>query len=134
MVTKFSVCYPQEKQFALALLASFICQARPLPSPSPPRPQDPCEGAPLPTESLCARGGKCPPSPALGVPVRVSGHGDHLLLTRDFGVFEDAVPHHACRPDLLAAAEKVGHGVHPALDVGASQEAGAMAAHPFQTS
>lgn len=83
-------------------------------------------------ESLCAHGGRRPPSPALGLPVRVSGHGHHLLLTRDFGVLEDAVPHHPRRPDLLAAAEKVGHGVHTALDVGAPQEAGAVAADPLQ--
>lgn len=90
-------------------------------------------GAALPpTESLCAHGGWRPPSPALGVPIRVPGHGHHLLLTRDFGVLEDAVPHHACRPDFLTAAEQVGHGVHAALDVGTAQEAGAVAAHPFQ--
>lgn len=89
--------------------------------------------APPPTESLCAHGGRRPPSPALGVPIRVPGHGHHLLLARDFGVLEDAVPHHARGPDLLAAAEKVGHGVHAALDVGAAQEAGTVAAHPLQS-
>lgn len=49
------LCYPQEKQFALALLASFLCQARPLLSPSPPRPQDPRECcSPSHGESLCS--------------------------------------------------------------------------------
>lgn len=87
---------------------------------------------PLP-RSLCAHGGRRPPSPALGLAIRVSGHGHHLLLARDLGVLEDAVPHHARRPDLLAAAEKVGHGVHATLDVRAAQEARAVAAHPLQT-
>lgn len=87
--------------------------------------------APPPTESLCAHGGRRPPSPALGLPIRVSGHGHHLLLACDFGVLKDAVPHHTRRPDFLTAAEKVGHGVHTALDVGAAQEAGAVAAHPL---
>lgn len=87
---------------------------------------------PLPRR-VCAHGGRRSPSPALGVPVRVPGHGHHLLLARDFGVLEDAVPHHARGPDLLAAAEKVGHGIHAALDVGAAQEAGTMAAHPLQS-
>lgn len=133
MVTKFSVGYPQEKEFALALLAS--SSARPILSCplAPPGPRIHESTAPPPTESLCAHGGWHPPSPALGLPIGVSGHGHHLLLACDFGVLEDAVPHHTRGPDLLAAAEKVGYGVHTALDVSASQEAGAVAAHPVQS-
>lgn len=37
VVTKFSVGYPQEKEFALALLASLIRQAHPQLSPSSPQ-------------------------------------------------------------------------------------------------
>lgn len=37
---KVLCCLSTEKQFALALLASVMCQAPQL-SPSPPRPQDP---------------------------------------------------------------------------------------------
>lgn len=109
--------------------------ARPVLScpPAHPGPRIHESTAPPPTESLCAHGGQHPPSPALGLPIRVSGHGHHLLLACDFGVLEDAVPHHTHRPDLLAAAEKVGHGVHAALDVGASEEAGTVAAHLLQT-
>lgn len=132
MVTKFSVGYPQRKSLLWPCWQASL--AKPILScpPAHPGPRVHESTAPPPTEGLCAHGGCCPPSPALGLPIRVSGHGHHLLLARDFGVLEDAVPHHTRRPDLLAAAEKVGHGVHAALDVGASQEAGTVAAHPLQ--
>ena len=120
------------RESALALLASLLRQAHPQGPPPPARPQIHESTARPPPESPCAHGGWRPPSPALGLPVRVPGHGHHLLLARDFGVLEDAVPHHTGRPDLLAAAEEVGHRVHTALDVGASQEAGTVAAHPLQ--
>lgn len=72
------------------------------------------------------------PSPPLGLPVGVAQHGDHLLLAGDFGVLEDAVPDHAGRPRLLAAAEQVGHGLGAALDVGAAQQRRAVAADLLQ--
>ena len=120
------------RESTLALLASLLRQAHPQGPLPPARPRIHESTTRPPPESPCAHGGRCLPSPALRLPVRVPGHGHHLLLARDFGVLEDAVPHHTRRPDLLAAAEEVGHGVHTALDVGASQEAGTVAAHPLQ--
>lgn len=87
-------------------------------------------------ESLCSwpseAWGQSSLSPPLGLAIRIACHGDHLLLTCDFGVLEDAIPNHASWPHLFTAAEEVGDGIHTALDVGAAQEGRAVAADLLQ--